>query len=367
MPTAITTVPYTSPYGVSRAACTYCTFCTGHGCWNDSKSSSLSALLPAAEELDNFELRANSHVLKINHENGRAVSVEYVDLVTGEHHVQPGDIFYLGAYSFQNVRLLLYSGIDGNGQVGKYFINRSGPAISAIFNDRYLNGYNGPSVQRQGLDDFNGEVAAEEKMNLSDEDFFIRGAFIGSPSQRNPLETHNALPPGVPNWGREYKEHLRENLNRYIALQLLQEPIPYETSYIDLDPNHSDRFGVPAARVQRQAKQNEIRMSRFIYSKAEEILQAAGASQIWGRNTPVASPTMTHDCGGLRMGADPTMSVTNRYGQMWAVPNVFAGGGGLFPTMSGHNPTETIWMLSYWTADAIAQDKVNLEDSGDFS
>lgn len=366
VPTAITTEPYISPYGVERAACTYCTFCTGFGCWNGSKSSSLVALLPVAEETGNFELRPNAHVLRINRDGEVATSVEYIDLTTGEHHIQPGEMFYLGAYSFQNVRLLLYSGIESDGQVGKYFINRSGPSMSAIFDDRHLNGYNGPAVQRQGLDNYNGENNAEEKMQLSDEDFFVRGAFIGSPSQRTPLETYNSIPPDTPNWGVEYKEYLSENLNRYIGLQLLQEPIPYESSYIDLDPNYSDMFGVPAARVQRQAKQNEIRMSRYIFEKAKAILEAAGASQIWGRDTPVATPSMTHDCGGLRMGHDPSMSVTNRYGQMWEVPNIFVGGGALFPTMSGHNPTETIWMLSYWTADAIKDGKVNIYNSQDF-
>lgn len=367
VPTAITTEPYTNPDGVERPACSYCTFCTGHGCWNHSKSSTLSALLPTAEETGNFELRTNAHVLRINHEDGRAVSVEYIDLITGEHHVQPGEMFYLGAYSFQNVRLLLYSGITGNGQVGKYFINRSGPSVSAVFDDRHLNGFNGPAVQRQGLDDYNGENNAEEKMQMSDEDFFVRGAFIGSPSQRFPLESYRIHPPDVPNWGREYKEYFTENLSRLISLQLLQEPIPYESSYIDLDPNYTDRFGVPAARVQRQAKQNEIRMSRYIYQKATEILEAAGASRIWGRETPNATATMTHDLGGLRMGDDPSMSATNKYGQMWEVPNILVGGGALAPTMSGHNPTETIWTLAYWTADAVLQDRIDLEDSQAFS
>jgi gluconate 2-dehydrogenase alpha chain len=76
---------------------------------------------------------------------------------------------------------------------------------------------------------------------------------------------------------------------------------------------------------------------------------------------------MTHDTGGLRMGSDPSMSVTNRYGQMWEIPNILVGGGGLLPTMSGHNPTETIWTLSYWTADAVLQEKIDLEDSQAFS
>ena len=290
VPTAITTDAYTNPDGHERAACSYCPFCTSHGCWNHSKSTSQSALLPTALATGNFEVRPLSHVLRINHENGRAVSVDFIDLATGEQHTQPGDVFYLGAYSHQNVRLLLYSGITGGGQVGKYFINRAGPSVSGIFDDRYLNGYAGPAVQRQGLDDYNEENFAEGKLQLPADEFFVRGGFIGSPSQRNPLETYGAKPPDVPSWGLGYKEYFSENLNRYIGLQLLPEPIAYETSYIDLDPNYTDRFGVPAARVQRQAKQNEIRMAKFLYEKGLEILTAAGASQVWAIRTRPQPP-----------------------------------------------------------------------------
>ena len=72
---------------------------------------------------------------------------------------------------------------------------------------------------------------------------------------------------------------------------------------------------------------------------------------------------MTHDCGGLRMGADPSTSATNRYGQVWEVPNIMVGGGALFPSLSGHNPTETIWALSYWAAAAVLENRVNFDDA----
>ncbi len=367
VPTAITTVPYKSPYGVSRPPCTYCTFCTGHGCWNASKSSSLESLLPAAQATGNFELRPHAHVVRLNREGGRITSVDYVDTLTGEEHNQPGDIFYLAAYSYQNVRLLLHSGINSNGMVGKYFMNRSGPTVHAIFNDRLLNGYNGPAVQRQGIDNYNGEVAYEEKMRLSDDDFFIRGSFIGSPSQRNPLETYDMLPDDVATWGRGFKHHVKQNLNRFISLQFVAEPMPYESSYLDLDPDYTDEFGVPGVRVTRQVKENERRMGRFLFRKGSDILRAAGAARVFGSEEVSAVATSTHDTGGCRMGTDPGNSVTNRYGQMWEVPNLFVGGGAVFPSMAGKNPTQTIWMLSYWTADAIEQGKVNLEDAADFT
>lgn len=367
VPTAITSEAYTNPDGVERPACSYCTFCTGHGCWNESKSTTRSSLLPTALETGNFEIRPDSHVLSIKHENGQAVSVEYIDLVTGDVHEQPGDVFYLGAFSYHNVRLLLSSGIDGGGQVGRHFLNRTGPSVSGIFDDRYLNGYNGPAVQRQAIEEFNGENNYEEKMELSDEDFFIRGAVITSPSQRNPLQTFGSHPPDVPSWGAEYKEYFTEYLNRFIGLQFVVEPLPYETSYMDLDPNYVDRFGMPALRLQRQAKENEQRMARYLHDRGTEILEAAGASQIWGSPTVQATGTGDHDAGGLRMGEDPSTSATNTYGQLWDFPNIVVGGGALFPSLSGHNPTETIWAVSYRQAHAMVEGWVDYEDSEGFT
>ena len=362
VPAAVTTEDWTSPYGIKRGGCTYCSFCTNYGCWNGSKGSSLVALLPAAVKTGNFELRANSHVLRVTHRNGRAVSVTYID-GDGQEQEQPGDIFILAAYSFQNVRLLLHSGIDGNGQVGKYFINRPAFHVSAIFDDRYLNGYAGPSVQRQAIDDFNGENAAVEKLRLGQDQFFVRGALVCSASQRLPLETYNDVPPDVRRWGAEYKEYLSKYLNRYLRVLAVPEPLPYEDCFIDLDPTHKDRYGVPAARVTRAVKTNELRMGRFIYDKTAELYKAAGAAKVWGRREAVAVASMVHDCGGLRMGTDPAKSATNRYGQLWTMPNLFVAGGALMPSMSGHNPTETIWALSYWQSAAIHGKKLDLTNA----
>ncbi|HEV8015795.1 MAG TPA: GMC family oxidoreductase [Stellaceae bacterium] len=364
VPTAITTDDWISPYGIARSACTYCAYCSGYGCWNGAKSSSLVALLPATAALPHFTLRANAHVTRINHRDGRAHSVTYV--ADGREFEQPGEIVVLAAYSFQNVRLLLASGIDGNGQVGKYFINRPEFHVSAVFDDRYLNGFSGPSVQRQAIDDYNGENAAEDKLRLGKDGFFVRGAVVGSAAQRLPLESYEDVPPDVPRWGAAYQAFLARYLNRYLRMLNVAEALPYEDCAIDLDPTRKDKYGVPAARVTRSIKTNERRMAHFVYDKTAAILTAAGAAKIWGRREPIAVASMVHDCGGLRMGTDPASSATNRYGQLWAMPNVLATGGALFPTISGHNPTETIWALSYWQSAALRGRKIDLGDAARF-
>ena len=60
---------------------------------------------------------------------------------------------------------------------------------------------------------------------------------------------------------------------------------------------------------------------------------------------PVASgsvPDTEHLMGGMRMGDDPTISVTDGTGRYHHLDNVVVSDGSLFPSSGGHNPTLTI-------------------------
>ena len=46
--------------------------------------------------------------------------------------------------------------------------------------------------------------------------------------------------------------------------------------------------------------------------------------------------------GGMMMGADPATSVTDSYGRVHALDNVYVADGSVFVTSGAHNPTNTI-------------------------
>ena len=56
------------------------------------------------------------------------------------------------------------------------------------------------------------------------------------------------------------------------------------------------------------------------------------------------------------MGNDPKTSVTNRYGQIHDVPNVFVADGSLHVTNGGFNPALTIMALGYWVGGHVARE-----------
>ena len=59
-PAAIASIPYND-----RPACSYCGYCSGFGCWNDSKSSTLVTALRRAEETGRLDVRPHSRVMRI--------------------------------------------------------------------------------------------------------------------------------------------------------------------------------------------------------------------------------------------------------------------------------------------------------------
>ena len=97
-----------------------------------------------------------------------------------------------------------------------------------------------------------------------------------------------------------------------------------------------------------------------------QVVRAAGAKefQVEGETvstfvTPlevalVGPPATRHVFGTLRMGPDPSTSVTNADGRFHDVENLYAVDGSVFPTSSGYNPTLTIIASALRIAHRIA-------------
>ncbi len=61
-------------------------------------------------------------------------------------------------------------------------------------------------------------------------------------------------------------------------------------------------------------------------------------------------PDTKHLLGTTRMGTDPTRSVTDPWGRLHDLQNVWVADGGVFPTSTAFNPTLTQQALAWRTA-----------------
>ena len=89
----------------------------------------------------------------------------------------------------------------------------------------------------------------------------------------------------------------------------------------------------------------------------KQVLDNAGADRVFLAPCDTLlrdPPDSRHVKGTLRMGTDPTTSVTNADGRFHDVDNLYACDGSVFPTSSGYNPTLTIIATALKIAHALA-------------
>lgn len=343
-PAAILSEPYKG-----RDACTYCGLCTGYGCWNNSKSSTLVTVIPEAEETGNLEIRTNCRVTRLIHDDaGKATGVEYLD-AEGNTFEQPAGIVIVSSYTYENNRLLFLSDLgNSNGQLGKYYITHSYATSNGYFPDTNLNRMSGVYTQSMAMDDLNGDNFEHEGLG------FIRGGMInGGMGESNPIGASRGTPPSVKPWGPEYKAWLKNGMQGMGSVGAQLDVLPYEFNFLDLDPEKKDLIGMPVIRVTYSLDENEVKMAEYLNPKMEEILQKMGATETW--SYPAANiPINTHAFGGTRMGEDPESSVVNKYGQIHDMDNLIVLGASNFPNSTGYNPTHTLQAHALYSSEFIA-------------
>jgi gluconate 2-dehydrogenase alpha chain len=342
-----------------RPGCTYCGFCQAFGCHVGAKSSILVTKLPEADATGNFRLVTGAMCYRVNSDNsGRVTSVSYYGPGGSDNTIE-AELVILSPFIYDNTRLLLLSKTEkfpnglanSSGQVGKHLMAHMMPNVLVAFDDRYVNVFMGPSAQKHTIDDFNADNFDHGGVG------FIRGSqvSIGTISlQGGPIGTTTFNPPpGIPRWGAAYRDFLASYFARQAAMVAQTENLPYADQTIDLDPNARDQWGLPAPRLTYDWRRpNELARVEFMMRKMEELGRAMGATHVWRAPLGLGAPGAHHE-GGTRMGSDPKISVVNRYGQSWDIPNLFIVGSSTFPSMSGFNPTLTIQALAYMSADAI--------------
>jgi gluconate 2-dehydrogenase alpha chain len=358
-PAANMSRPYTNPLGVTLGPCTYCGFCEKYGCGNYSKSSPQTTIIPVLLRKDNFELRTEAEVLKINRDSSgkRATGVTYIDM-QGREFEQPAQIVILCAYILHNVHLLLTSGIGtpydpktGEGVVGKNYAYQITSSVNAFFDDKIFNPFIGAGALGMVVDDFNGDNFDHSGLG------FVGGGYLACwNTGARPIETH-LTPSGTPKWGSKWKRAVKESYLTTTTIATHGAVMSHRANYLDLDPTYRNIYGQPLLRMTFDFTDNEHRMSKHLTDRAADIAKAMKPREVKvnGRNGhySIVPYQTTHNTGGTIMGSDPKSSVLNRYLQSWDVPNLFVMGAGAFPQNPGYNPTGTVGALTYWAAEAI--------------
>ena len=352
VPMAINSEPHDG-----RPACNNCGFCAGYGCPIMARVGSLAPLREAL--LAGAEIRPESNVVAINFSGTKVAGIEWIDSA-GARHVESGDLIVLAANAIESPRLALMSALpDPDDTIGRDVMFHWFTYGSGIFLDERLHGLRGRSLTHDLDDfadpDFPGARAAAQTAGLP----YFRGGTLEMGGSQFPIdeastyqEVLGVVAPDAP-YGVAFKQLMRDSLlgDRLLGIIMFGEDLPYAANRVDLDPTVKDWRGMPVARVTYAPGSHELAAQSFYIPRLTEILKAAGAgvafsvSQLPSKRSSISEDTVPdtdHLMGGMRMGSDPTTSVTDENGRYHRLDNLFVSDGSLFPSGGAHNPTLTI-------------------------
>ncbi|WP_029687223.1 GMC family oxidoreductase [Tatumella saanichensis] len=361
-PAANCTAPWTNPYNVQLGVCNYCGFCERFGCFNYSKGSPQSCVLPSLKAFPNVEIRPRSQVIRVNTDSSgkQATGVTYID-EQGNEVEQPASLVILAAFQLHNVRLLLLSKIGkpydpqtGEGVVGRnYAYQMTGGAKLFFGPDHRFNPFAATGTTSTFIDNFNNG-----NFDQSDVGFIGRATLSSSCTGGRPI-AQTLLPSKAPRWGSGWKSAIKQHYNHSMFIGSSGSVMPYRQCYLDLDPTYKDVHGQPLLRMTFDWQPNELTMTGFMAGKVEQIIQeiAPPSYEMGFKNAhshyDVRPYQSTHTTGGAVMGDSPQTSVVNKYLQSWDVPNLFVVGACSFPQNLAYNPTGTVGATTLFAADAI--------------
>ena len=338
------------PYG-GRPACIRMRTCVGYGCPVNAKCGTQNTVIPTALKTGNCELRVNSQVSEIlTNSMGKVTGVSYFDS-NDKKQVQTADIVVLAASATETPRLMLNS-------KSTHFPEGIGNRYDWVGRNLQGHAYCGADglFEEEIYDDVGPGASIAVCDFAHNNPGITGGAVLTNEFIRMPYSFTGARPPGSMGWGKEHKDFQRKYYKRYASIKGPVEESPNFESRVQVSNEVRDYWGVPVPKISGFKLEEDIKTARFIADKAEQWMKAAGAFQVWKSIPGTGVSGGQHQSGTCRMGDDPHTSVTNRYGQVHGVDNLFIADGSLHVTNGAFNPALTIMALGYWVSDHIVKE-----------
>ncbi len=324
-----------------RPACHQLAFCFS-GCAIGAKWSTLYTEIPKAEETDHFELRPQSMVIRINHDKrGKVTGVVYLDK-NGDRREQKARGVAVAGNVVETTRLLLNSDSSlfpkglGNAsdQVGRNYMKHQHSGVAAVMPGE-VHAHRG--ARQTGL------ILDEWKHDAS------RG-FVSGYTIQAMFAAPGMIAAAVGGWGDNFAD-LIENYTKMAYSFASCEDLPEANNRITLDRDKTDTNGLPVPVLAYTQHENSKALEEHSIAAMTEIYESLGGTKI---TRSYGNVSTCHNMGTARMSENPEDGVTNRWGQVHDIPNLFVSDGSLFPSSGGGNPTLTIVALAIRQAEHIA-------------
>jgi choline dehydrogenase-like flavoprotein len=279
----------------------------------------------------------------------------------GTTEFQPARCVVLAATAIESARLLLSSrssrfpnGLGNhNGLVGKNLVFSGLAKGEALFHHRGKKNVEwlldpAPFVQRS-LQDF--YLLDKPKDGLRKVGTLLFAFFHPNPintAERVAGDGEAAI------WGKKLKGALRNEAagSRCLVYEAFGEYLPTAGSYVDLDPEVKDRFGLPVARITIGRHPLDHAATKLLADRGLELLNALEPDA--ARIAAEQGETKILQGGTCRFGKDAASSVLDPSCKSHSVPNLYVSDGSFMPTSSGVPFTLTILANAFRVGTKIA-------------
>jgi len=161
---------------------------------------------------------------------------------------------------------------------------------------------------------------------------------------------------GAPGYGAAFKKAVMDPVTS-VGLAGFGEVLARYDNFIAIDPNVVDTFGIPVIKITMSWGENERKMIPIMAQTAAEMMEAAGAKNVFPFQVPNRVPGYgIHEMGTARMGSDPKTSVLNGFCQSHDIKNLFVTDASAFVSSGCQNPTLTIMALTVRACDYLMQE-----------
>jgi len=326
--------------------CNYCNGC-GWGCPRKDKGSVDVTFIPLIEDTGYGEILTGVQAgrLEIKRVGGekKVTGVVYHDNAGTEMYVE-SDYVAVACGAVQTPRLLLNSGIDSNGNVGKNFMETVFCEVTALHPDR-IDSYRGIPVDSIIWD-----------WNNPNPDRGFEGGLRIFPTVGSAAGPLHYAAQYFKGWGDEYIKEVEKWFGHAMGMGGIAESIPNENSFVRLSNNEKDEYGFPVAEIQSFLGESELKSLDFMVTKIKDILSEAGVDKIVQFVTAYDLFLSTHIFGTCRMGNERKGSVVDSNLKVHGLSNLFVTDSSVFPTSGGGEaPSLTIEALSLRAGDLLVK------------
>lgn len=315
--------PFRLPLAIDTNRCERCSACAGFLCPNGARRSA-AAVIQEIVERQRVHVMVNAEVERLLLDSGGPRNAR------GEGGVRGVVIRDRRSQSSTTYRAKCYA--LAAGAIGS-------PAIAL------KSGFDGPQIGRNYMMHFSPLAAGVFAKPIGGDESFIKQVgfadfYFGTPDCRSKMGIVQSLPvpgplmlrkTGMRRWPAGLVGSLRRRL---LPLVGIVEDLPNPRNRVFLTASG-------AIGLTHQFSPFDRLRGKFLAKAMRRVLRRAGAVLRLTKQLP-AQEHVAHQCGSMRMGADPRSAAVDSDCRVFGAPNLFVVDGSVLPTSLGVGPSLTI-------------------------